>query len=135
MAIEELEGFGKMYRIGPGTQGQYSYAVSMWAGTGKRTKRHQLAVGGTPQDARKSAAMLTGQGWTEGAMTPDQIAKIQRQAQTKNFTVQEWDEAGLTPPTTPIIAPKPATATVVVNPPAKNPLDEFVAWLKSIMGR
>ena len=49
-----------------------------------------------------------------------------------------WSEiadAGLTPPTTPIIAPKPATATVVVNAPAKNPLDDFFAWLKSITGR
>jgi len=43
-----------------------------------------------------------------------------------------------TPIIMPLIAPqtftKPQTATVIVNAPAKNPLDDFIAWLKSIMG-
>ena len=139
MAIEELEGIGKMYRFDDNkmrtTKSQYSVYF-----TRPEDKNEGFPTGfhDTPLIARSKAEMLKTEGkWIEGEWPKsglDQFNQSPLRASDKK-SVREFNEAGLTPPTASIVAPKPTTATVVVNAPAKNPLDDFITWLKSIVGR
>jgi len=139
MAIEELEGIGKMYQFDDTRKGiPFTYSV-FFARSKDRQAGFPTGYHLTPLQARTKAELLKGEGGIEAEWPQSELdeynKKMLQRAVKDRSAAREFNEAGLTPPTAPILIPKPATATVVVNAPAKNPLDDLLAWFKSIVGR
>jgi hypothetical protein len=135
MAIEELEhnnrnGLGKMYRMGPSPKdGSYTYGVPMTREPGPVDTIKSWSIGNSPTAERARALAEKGkaEGFREFELTSNQIAKLKR---GPDWSVQEWQEVGVTPPTT--VPVKPAAPSATKRDPLATIINNMVSGIQGL---